>query len=468
MGVLITNGTVVTDKAQWVGDILCREGRIAALGMGLEKQRGDVVVDAAGQYVFPGGIDPHVHMELAVKGEGGAGLVSADDFETGTAAGLAGGTTTIIDFVHPERGQEMLEALRARHAQATKSVVDYAFHMAVTSWSETAREGIERCVRDQGIPSLKAYMAYRATVGIDEAGLLAAMQTARELDALVMVHAEDGDAIDRRREALFAEGKTAPRFHAVSRPPESEYAAVRRLVELARMTGARTYVVHVSCAESAHAIAEARSQGLKILGETCPQYLLLDDSVYEKSDLETAACVMSPPIRPRAHQEALWTALSGGNLQVVATDHCPFDSKGGKDRGLTDFRAIPSGAAGIEHRLSLLYTYGVRSGRLSVQQFVDCVSVRPAKVFGLYPRKGSIRIGADADLVVWDAEATGCIRASTHRHRCDTSIFEGWTLRGMPSTVVAGGRVQYRNGKLDVKRGGGRYLPRIPAKDDVL
>jgi dihydropyrimidinase len=450
---LIRNGTVVTATSSRIGDIRCLAGRIVELGEALEPN-GEEVLDASGQYVLPGGVDPHVHMELPV-----AGTVSSDDFESGTAAGLAGGTTTIVDFVHPARGQDWVEALEDRLAEASKAVADYGLHMAVTWWEPGGAGRMAACLA-RGIPSFKVYLAYKATVGLYDVDLVEVLQAAADLEALVLVHAEHGEMIEHLRSRFAAEGKTAPRYHAETRPSPLEGEATGRAACLAGAVGARLYVVHVTCRESVEAIAEAQRRGWSVFGETCPQYLLLDDSVYAKPDFEGAAYVIAPPIRPRGHQEALWNAIQAGTLESIGTDHCPFDLVGQKTLGRDDFRLIPGGAPGIQHRLSLLYTHGVLAGRIDVQQFVDLVSTRPARLFGLYPRKGSISIGADADLVVWDPAATSTISAKTHRHRCDRSIYEGFEVIGAPSSVIAGGRVVFRDGDLRVERGAGRFLAR--------
>ncbi len=455
MGVLIKNGTIVTALDRFVGDVLCQKGRIVAIGASLEPAGGAEIVDASGQFVFPGGLDPHVHMELPFMG-----TVSSDDFETGTAAGVAGGTTSIIDFVIPARNQNLMEGLAAWHDKAKKAVADYAFHMAVTWWGDQTAEWMRRCVREEGIPSFKTFMAYRGAIGVDDVELIEVMKSAKELDALVTVHAEHGDMVVELQNRLMAEGKTSPKYHALSRPAPLEGEATSRAIMLARMTREPLYVVHVTCRQAVQAITEARARGQRVMGETCPQYLLLDDSIYDQPDFEGAAAVMSPPIRPRGHQEALWAALRNGTLEVVATDHCPFNLVGQKDMGKDDFRLIPNGAAGIENRLALMYTYGVLEGRLDLHQFVDLTSTRAAKIFGLYPRKGSITVGADADLVVWDPAATGTISAKTHHHQCDRSIFEGFKTQGAPSTVVVSGRIQYQAGDLKVEKGAGRYLER--------
>jgi dihydropyrimidinase len=462
MGILIKNGTIVTALDQYVGDVYCDNGKITAIGANLDGSGTDTTIDASGQYVFPGGIDPHVHMELPFMG-----TVASDDFETGTAAGVAGGTTSIIDFVIPSRDQDLMEALAAWHDKAAKSVADYAFHMAVTWWGDQTAEWMRRCIQEEGIPSFKTFMAYRGAIGVDDIELIEVMKAAKKLGGLVTVHAEHGDMVVALQEKLIAEGHTSPKHHALSRPPAVEGEATNRVVMMSKMTDQPVYVVHVTCREAVQVINEARHNGLTIYGETCTQYLLLDDSVYDKPDFEGAAYVMSPPIRPKGHQEVLWNALRAGTLQVVATDHCPFNLQGQKDRGKDDFRSIPNGAAGIENRLSLLFTHGVLEGRLNLNEFVDMTSTRAAKIFGLYPRKGSITIGADADLVVWDPTATATISKDTHRHRCDRSIFEGFKVKGLPSHVIVNGRVQFKDGNLDVEKGAGKYLPRSLSKGSL-
>jgi len=454
---LIQNGDLITPERRFRGDVRCRDGRIVEVGEGLEPAAGEQedVLDASGLLVFPGAVDPHVHLSLPVSG-----TVSSDDFESGTAAALAGGTTTLIDFVHPERGQDPIEALVARKDEAAHAVADYGFHMAVTWWGDGVAAGMERCVRAEGIPSFKIYMAYQATVGLPDDELIEVLAAAVRLGARVLVHAEHGPIIEYLRAQLAALGELGPASHPRSRPPEAEGEATGRAAVLAHFTGASLYVVHVTCRPALEAIARARAQGWDVFGETCPQYLLLDDSVYQRPDFESAAYVLSPPIRPQGHQEALWQGLADGVLSVVGTDHCPFDLEGQKDLGRDDFRRIPGGAAGVEHRLALLYTHGVRRGRLTLETFVDLVATRPARLFGLYPRKGALAEGSDADLVLWDPEATGTLSAATHHHRCDRSIYEGFEVRGLPATVLARGEIRYHQGDLRVERGEGRYLSR--------
>ena len=453
MSLMIRNGILLTATGRERGDVRCREGRIAETGADLEPA-GEEVLDASGCYVFPGGVDPHVHMSLPV-----AGTVSSDDFATGTAAALAGGTTTIVDFVHPERGDDFLEALAARRQEARPAVCDYAFHMAVTWWGDGPRQAIASCIEQEGVPTFKAYLAYKATVGIDDGELLEAMTAIAAAGGRLLVHCEHGEAVGLLRERFAAAGETAPRFHALSRPAHLEGEATWRAATLAATTGAELYVVHVTCADSADAVRQARARGWPVRGETCPQYLLLDDSVYERPGFEGGAFVCAPPIRPRGHSGALWKALEDGTLETVGTDHCPFTLEQ-KTLGEHDFRAIPGGLAGVEHRLTLLWTHGVGPGRLTPERFVELVSTRPAQLMGLHPRKGALAVGGDADLVIWDPEATGTISAATHHHRCDHTPYEGFEVRGLPAAVVAGGEVRYRDGRIDAEPGRGRFLRR--------
>lgn len=458
MGLLIRNGTLVNADGRRPADVYCEDGLIARIEEGIEPRAGDEEIDAAGRYVIPGGVDPHVHLSLRV-----AGTVSADDFVSGTAAALAGGTTTVIDFVHPERGENWIEALAERRREAEGALADYALHMAITWWGEPSRDWVRRCVEREGIPSFKTYMAYQDTVGLRDADLLRAMEAVAEAGGTVIVHAEHADLVEHLRERFAARGDLAPRFHALSRPPAAEGEATARAIVLAAATGVRLYVFHVTCRDAVEAIGRARWQGLPVAAETCPHYLLLDDSRYDGPGFEGADYVCAPPLRPRAHQEALWEGLGAGILDVVSTDHCPFD-RGQRRRGERDFRLIPGGLAGVEHRLTLLFHHGVAEGRLSLERFVDLVAAAPARLFGLYPRKGAIVVGSDADLVVWDADARQTLSAATHHHRCDSSPFEGFEVSGLPAVVVAAGRVAWREGELAARPGDGRYLSRRSAE----
>jgi dihydropyrimidinase len=465
MGLVIKNGEIVTAADRYVADIRCEDGRIVAIGENLESGGKDEVVDAAGQFVFPGFIDPHVHMELPFMG-----TVSADDFETGTASGVAGGTTTIIDFVIPARGQSLLAGLEEWKARAKKAVADYTFHMAVTGWTDKTADEMRAVVREHGITSFKVFMAYKGAIMVDDAELYQVMKTAGQLGAIVNVHAENGDAVFLRQKELVAEGLLGPEYHPVSRPSPVEGEATERALMMAHLHHARAYIVHMTCREAVEALERAKLRGQVCYGETCPQYLLLDDSVFVKPDFEGATYVMSPPIRPQGqgHHPALWAGLTSGMLDVVGTDHCPFTMEQ-KKMGRDNFTLIPNGAAGIEDRLQILYTYGVCQGHFDLHRLVALGSTNAARIYGLLPRKGTIAVGADADLVVYDPNGESVRSARTHHSRCDRSIFEGFKVKGKATTVTVRGKVVYRNGELRVERGAGRFIRRevTPPPGDV-
>ena len=457
MGLLIKNGEIVTASERFVADVYCEDGKIAAIASDLEKRSSkDEVLDASGRLVLPGFIDPHVHMELPFMG-----TVSADDFETGTASALAGGTTTIIDFCIPARGQSLLEALKQWREKSKKAVADYTFHMAITGWGDKTADEMAATVLEYGITSFKVFMAYKGAIMIDDGELYQVMQNAAKLGAVVTVHAENGEAVWNLQRELKANGDLGPEFHPVSRPSSVEGEATNRALMMARLHGATAYIVHMTCREAVEALVRAKLEGQKCYGETCPQYLLLDDSVFTKPNFEGSTFVMSPPIRPAhmGHHDALWRGLANGMLDSVGTDHCPFMMEQ-KRMGKDDFTLIPNGAAGVEDRLQMLYTYGVCEGKFDLQRLVALGATNPARIFGLYPRKGTIAVGSDADLVLYDPKATGTRSAKTHHSRADRSIFEGWKVKGRPTHVVVNGRVQYADGKLDVERGAGRFIKR--------
>lgn len=455
-GIVVRNGQVVTALDQFVADIHCEDGKIVAVGENLAVPAGTEVIDASGQLVMPGGIDAHTHMELPFMG-----TVSSDDFFTGTAAGVAGGTTSIIDFIIPSRNQSLIEARDFWMNNAKKACADYGFHMAVTWYGEQVEQEMRRVYREDGISSFKVFMAYTGAIGVDDDEMIGVIDTAADLGALVTAHCEHGLAVQALQRKLVAQGKTSPRHHAESRPSWVEGEATNRAIMLARCSGQPIYIVHLTCKESLDAVVRARQEGQLVYVETCPQYLLLDDSVYDKPDFEGAAYVMSPPIRPKGHQEALWHALSCGLIHHVATDHCPFRQHDQKVMGLHDFTKIPNGAAGIENRIALMYTYGVATGRLTLNQLVDVCCTQPAKIFGLYPRKGAIRVGADADLFTYDPAASSTISARTHHQRVDRNIFEGFAIRGAVTNTVVAGKLAFTGGELRVERGAGRYLHRV-------
>ena len=457
MGLLIKGGEIVTAADRYTADVYCDAGRIAAIGKDLDKRSAkDEVLDATGQFVFPGLIDPHVHMELPFMG-----TVSADDFETGMASGIAGGTTCIIDFCIPNRGQSLLEGLKLWKERSKKAVADYSFHMAITGWGEKTAEEMRAVVQEHGITSFKVFMAYKGAIMVDDGELYQVMKQAAKLGAIVTVHAENGDAVFALQKELVAAGLLGPEYHPVSRPSSVEGEATNRALMMARLHGATAYIVHMTCKESVEALERAKLAGQHCYGETCPQYLLLDDSVFVKPNFEGSAYVMSPPIRPAhvGHHDALWTGLKSGMLDSVGTDHCPFTFEQ-KKMGKDNFTLIPNGAAGIEDRLQLLYTYGVLGGHFDLQRMVALGSTNPARIFGLYPRKGTVAVGADADLVLYDPTSEGVRSAKIHHSRCDRSIFEGFKVKGKPTHVIVNGSVQFRDGKLDVERGAGRFIQR--------
>jgi dihydropyrimidinase len=457
MTVLIKGGTVVNADQTQRADVLCHDGVIAAVGEGLESPKGAAVIDAGGQYVMPGGIDPHTHMQLPFMG-----TVASEDFETGTAAGLAGGTTMIIDFVIPGPQQDIMEAYHQWREWAEKSVSDYTFHVAITWWDDSVHKAMGTLVNEHGVNSFKHFMAYKGAIMADDEILVNSFSRAIELGAIVTVHAENGELVFRLQQELFDKGITGPEGHPLSRPPQCEGEAANRAIRIAEVLKVPLYIVHNSCRQSLEAITRARNEGQRVFGEVLAGHLLVDDSVYRNEDFEVAAAhVMSPPFRSAEHQEALWRGLQSGNLQTTATDHCCFCADQ-KAMGKDDFRKIPNGTGGVENRMEVLWHHGVSTGRLTMNEFVAVTSTNAAQIFNVYPRKGSISVGADADIVVWDPEATKTISAKTHFQRVDYNIFEGMTVKGCASHTLSQGKVVYADGKLDVERGAGRYVHRPP------
>lgn len=434
---LIKNGILVTARQTTQADIFIENGRIAQTGIGLASGSPECrVVDATGKLIFPGGIDPHVHFSLPTP----AGP-SCDDFLSGSRAAMAGGTTCFIDFVTPTRGQSLKEALLLRQAEAAGCPLEYGLHMGITWFNDTVPDQMEWCVKEAGVTSFKAYLAYKGSIGIEYNELEKAMRTAAALNAVMLVHCEEGDVILQKQQEFLKRGNTSPLYHALSRSPETEAESMRKVVDLCRKTGCKTYIVHTSTAASLQYIRQGKKEGLPLYCETCPQYLLLDESVYLKPAPESLKYVISPPIRSKSDQQALWQAIQDGTVDVISTDHCPFNTKGQKDQGIHDFTKIPNGAGGVEHRLKLLYTFGVVTGRISLQQFVALTSANAARIFGLYPRKGEIAAGSDADLVIWDPESKSVISARTNVQTCDEDIFEGLEISGKPDMTLIGGRL---------------------------
>jgi len=455
--VLIRGGTVVNADREFRADVLCVDGKIHSIGESLPAPAGAQVVDAGGQYVMPGGIDPHTHMQLPFMG-----TVAADDFFSGTAAGFTGGTTSIIDFVIPDPQQGLLDAYRMWRGWSEKSAADHGFHVAVTWWSDSVHADMGTLVRDEGINTFKHFMAYKNAIMCDDETLVNSFKRALELGAMPTVHAENGELVFLLQQEVLKMGITGPEGHPLSRPPMVEGEAVNRAIAIADVLGVPIYIVHVSCIEAAEAIARARARGQRVFGEVLAGHLVLDDSVYRNPDFATAAAyVMSPPFRPKGHQEMLWRGLQSGQLHTTATDHCVFCAPQ-KAAGKDDFTKIPNGCGGIEDRMHVIWDAGVNTGRLTPSEFVAITSTNAAKLFNLHPQKGAIIIGADADIVVWDPQGTKTISVKTQFSKGDFNVFEGRPIRGVATHTLSQGRLVWANGDLRAVRGAGRYLKRPP------
>ena len=455
MSIIIKGGTVVTDSESRRADVFCEDGIIKAIGLDLETPAGATVVDASGQYVMPGGIDPHTHMQLPFMG-----TVASEDFFTGTAAGLAGGTTMIIDFVIPSPQQRLMEAYKQWREWSEKACSSYSFHVAVTWWDESVYQDMGTLVHKEGVNSFKHFMAYKNAIMADDEVLYNSFSRALELGAIPTCHAENGEMVFQLQKKLLAMGMTGPEAHPLSRPPAAEGEAANRAIRLAEVIGVPLYLVHVSTIDALQEITRARSSGQRVYGEVLAGHLMLDDSVYLNSDFETAAAhVMSPPFRKPEHQAALWKGLQSGNLQTTATDHCCFCADQ-KAAGKDDFSKIPNGTAGIEDRMTVLWTHGVGTGKLTPNEFVAVTSTNTAKIFNIHPRKGTIQVGADADIVVWDPEGTKTISSKTHHQNIDFNIFEGMEVKGTPSHTISNGRLLYVKGELRAEKNTGTYIKR--------
>jgi len=457
MGLVIRGGTVVNAGERFEADVKVEGRTITGIGSRLAKGANDTEIDAAGRYVLPGFIDPHVHMELPFMG-----TVSADDFETGPASGIAGGTTSIIDFCIPAPGTSLLAGLETWKQRAAKATTDYSFHMAITGWGEHTADEMRAVVRDHGITSFKVFMAYKGAIMVDDHALYQVMKVAAETGAVATVHAENGDVVWNLQQELPAKGLTGPEYHPVSRPSAVEGEATERALTMARLHGATAYIVHMTCREAVQALERAKLAGQRCYGETCPQYLLLDDTVFDAPDFGGSTFVMSPPIRKRGlgHHQSLWSGVANGMLDAVGTDHCPFTHEQ-KKMGLGDFTKIPNGAAGIEDRLAVLYTHGVKGGHFSLERLVELGAAAPARIFGL-TKKGSVAVGMDADLVLFDPSPRRVLSAKTHHSRADRNIFEGQDVQGRIERTIVGGRVAFENGKLMAGKGSGRFIARKP------
>jgi len=455
MTTIIRGGTIVNADRAFRGDVLCFGDKIVAVGESLDAPANATVIDAGGQYVMPGGIDTHTHMQLPFMG-----TVTADDFFSGTAAGLAGGTTTIMDFVIPNPQQSLLEAYRTWRGWARKSAADYTFHVAVTWWDDSVHAEMGTLVREHGVNSFKHFMAYKNAIMADDETLVKSFRRALELGAIPTVHAENGELVFQLQKELLAKGITGAKAHPLSRPPEVEAEAANRAIAIANVLGTPVYIVHVSCAESLDAIVRARARGQRVYGEALAGHLVIDDSVYQSEDEDFArGHVMSPPFRSRHHQDALWHGLTGGNLHTTATDHCTFCVEQ-KAMGANDFTRIPNGCGGVEERMAVVWDAGVNSGRLTPSEFVRVTSTNAAQIFNMYPRKGVIAVGADADIVVWDPSGTRTISAQTQFSKGGFNVFEGRTVRGIPTHTVAAGKLVFERGDLRAEEGAGRHIDR--------
>jgi dihydropyrimidinase len=457
MKTLVKGGTVVTASDMYVSDILIDDGIISLIGKDLASfVQADTIVDATGKLVIPGGIDVHTHLDMPF-----GGTESADDFETGTIAAAFGGTTSIVDFAIQSYGGSLHSALGEWFKKAEgKAAIDYSFHMITREVTPQILDEMTDLVQREGVTSFKLFMAYPKVFMLDDGNIFRAMQRASDNGGLICMHAENGGVIDVLVEQALAKGKTAPKYHALTRPSKAEGEATHRAIALAEMAGVPVYIVHLSSAEALAKVREARDLGIPAYAETCPQYLFLDYNDYEKPDFEGAKYVMSPPLRDKSHQELLWRGLAGNDLQVISTDHCPFCMKEQKELGLNDFSKIPNGAPGIETRMSLVYNGGVRAGKISLNRFVELTSANPAKLMGLFPKKGTIAIGSDGDIVVFDPDAKQTFRQSTLHMRVDYSPYEGVEVQGVPITVLSRGNIIVDKGQFLGKAGAGQFVKR--------
>jgi dihydropyrimidinase len=462
MSVLIKGGRVITAADDYVADVFIDGEHISLIGRDLDVQAGKTI-DARGKYVLPGAVDPHTHLEMPWRGE-----TTIDDFQSGHAAAAFGGTTTHVDFCIQGKGQTFGEALEIWHGKREgKALIDNGFHIAVTDLKEGGTLEELASLPEQGVTSYKLFMAYKDSLMVDDETLFKTMQVAAETGALVMVHAENGDAIEVLMAEAIAAGNTDPIYHALTRPPETEGEATNRAIQLARVAGATLYVVHVSCKESVEPIAIAREKGWDIYGETCTQYFFIDQTFLERPNFEGAKYVYTPPPRDKSNQEILWNAVRTNVLQAISTDHCAYLFKGQKDVGKDDFRQIPNGGPGLENRLQLIHHFGVREGRISLNRMVELLCTNPAKLFGLYPRKGTLAVGSDGDIVVFDPEKKVTISAKTHHSASDYNLYEGTEVVGSPEVVLLRGNVIVEGDQLLAKPGSGQFIKRARPNEEL-
>lgn len=453
MSILIKNGRIITAADDYVADIYIEGEQIRAIGQNLPLQA-DTVIDATGQLVFPGGIDPHVHLDMPFMG-----TFSSDNYETGTRAALHGGTTTVIDFVLQKQGDSLQAALDDWRSRAVGNTVgDYSFHMAVTDFNEQTKAEIKTMVEVEGITSFKTFMAYKGALMIDDRQMVGLMNEVKQQGGMVTTHATNGDMIDFLIAKHRSEGKLSPLYHYLSQPEVTEAEASGRFADIANYTNCPGYIVHLTCEGALNAVRNATRRNQKVFVETCIQYLILDASLYEK-DFEGAKWVMSPPLREKKDQQTLWAGINQGLVQVVGTDHCPFMWHQ-KELGKNDFSKIPNGHPAIEHRMELLYSEGVHKGKITLNKYVEVACINPAKIFGMFPRKGTIAVGSDADIVLFDPQTKHTISANTHHMNVDYSAYEGWEVTGKCQTVLLRGKVAIDKGQCLVQKGNGQFIKR--------
>ncbi|NOY30499.1 MAG: dihydropyrimidinase [Planctomycetes bacterium] len=456
MTLLIQNGRIITASDDFVGDILCEGEVVTQIGPHINAPKDAEVIDATGKYVFPGFVDPHVHIHLPFMG-----THAKDTYDTASRAALVGGTTTLIEMCCPSRSDQPLEAFELWKSRAENSACDYSFHMGVSRFDDSTAAQLREIV-NQGITSFKVFLAYKGALGVTDEELFATLSLAKQLGVLVTAHCENETLIEALQKQLLAEGKTGPEWHEPSRPTRVEAEGVHHLMSFAQLTGCHVYCVHTSCREALEVIQAARLRGVRAWVETVIPYLTLDKTYAEQPNFEGAKYVMSPPLRDPIEQPYLWSAIRSRLISTVATDHAPFDFANQKEMGIDDFTKIPNGIPSIEDRVNLLYTHGVCRGRLDLNTFVDAASTQAAKLFGLYPRKGTIQAGSDADLVVYDPDYRGKISSATQLMDVDYSAYEGWEIHGRPSLVAVRGQVQVRDGKFVGNLGYGQFLAREP------
>ena len=455
MSILIKNGLVITENGEKQADIYIENDTVKQIEKHLS-MKADRIIDAVGKIIIPGGIDVHTHLHLPM-----GNIFSSDDFETGTRAAAFGGTTTIIDFAQQAKNQSLLEAFDARLREAGKSLIDYGLHMIIVDFPEQRFGEMDELVKN-GVTSFKLFTAYPDRLMVDDDTLLRTLQQTGKNGGLVCVHAEDSEMIDARIVKALREGKIEPKYHATTRPAEVEAKAVQRVIKLAQNAKSPVYFVHISCSESLDYIRQAQSEGQQVYAETCPQYLFTSIEDLDRPHFEGAKYVFTPPPRERWNQEKLWNGLRNRSLQIVSTDHCPFNFRGDKELGRVDFTKIPNGAPGIENRLQLLYHFGVAGGKISIHRWVELLSTMPAKLFGLYPKKGTIAVGSDADIVIWNPLTEYIISASTHHMQVDYSLYEGWQLHGNAETVISRGELLVDKNEWFGTAGRGKFLRRLP------